>query len=528
MTAGVVTPAGLVPGSVIADRYELERSLGAGGMGRVWQAHDRVLDRRVAVKCLRGEYADDASFRARLRAEARAAAAIAHPAVVSVYDFGEEDAPDGGCMSHLVMELVDGEPLSAVLQRGPLSAVTTRRVLSDVAAGLAAAHACGVVHRDIKPANLIVTPDGSVKITDFGIARAADACGLTATGELVGTARYVSPEQVAGEPATTRSDLYSLGIVGYHCLTGQPPFTEGGAVEIALAHLNREPTGLPADVPEDLADLVTQLLAKDPAQRPATADEVARRLNAPGSDVRNSLASTVAAIADDGADASDPGATRVLTDVAAARTAVVPAQPTGSDHDRLRRIAPYGFGLLVLLAVAIPATYAGTSHHGPSRVTVPKLAGLRLGAAEHRVHITGLHYVVRRHDVAGRPGFVITARPGDGTAVRNDAIVTLIVPSGYVRVDEGALAGMTYDQAAAVLRRDGLNPQRYDVYSNDGASGVVAASPSGRVARGSDVVLTVAAPMPEPPAVPPGHEKKPPKPPKHGHGHGHGPGGGDG
>jgi serine/threonine protein kinase len=527
MTEGVVTPAGLGPGSVIADRYELERSLGAGGMGRVWQARDRVLDRRVAVKCLRGEYADDASFRARLRAEARAAAAIAHPAVVSVYDFGEEDAPDGGCMSHLVMELVDGEPLSAVLDRGPLSAVTTRRVLSDVAAGLAAAHACGVVHRDIKPANLIVTPDGSVKITDFGIARAADACGLTATGELVGTARYVSPEQVAGEPATSRSDLYSLGIVGYHCLTGQPPFTQGGAVEVALAHLNREPAALPADVPDDLATLVMELLAKDPAQRPATADEVAERLNAPGSDVRNSLASTVAAIASDETDSSDPGATRVLTDVGGASTEVVPPQRTGGDHERLRRLAPYGFGLLVLLAVAIPATYAGTSHHGPSRVTVPKVAGLRLSAAEHRIHALGLHYVVRRPDVSGRMGFVVAARPKSGSPVNKDAIVTLVVPSGYVRVNEGAFAGKTYDDAAATLRRLGLNPQEYDVYSNDGASGVVAVSPSGRVARGRDVVVTVAAPIPEHTATPPGHEKKPPKPPKHDHGHGPGHGKGD-
>jgi eukaryotic-like serine/threonine-protein kinase len=257
----------------LASRYCLQSRIAVGGMGEVWRAADTVLERTVAVKLLRAEYADDPDSLARFRAEARHAAAVSHPGIAHVYDYGEA----GPALSpFLVMELVDGPALTEPLQRGPLGAALTLDVVAQAATALAAAHAAGLVHRDIKPGNLLVGRNGMVKITDFGIAYAAGSAPLTKTGALVGTPAYLAPERVAGAPATPASDLYALGIVAYECLAGKLPFT-GPPVQVALAHRTARLPPLPATVPPRVACLVAEMTARDPAWRPRSAAEVAGR-----------------------------------------------------------------------------------------------------------------------------------------------------------------------------------------------------------------------------------------------------------
>ncbi|MGY2065957.1 serine/threonine-protein kinase [Blastococcus sp. SYSU DS0619] len=256
-------------GSLLAGRYEITAPIATGGMGEVWKARDQVLDRIVAAKVLKTEYTNDPSFLARFRNEARHTAALSHPNIASVYDYGETTDDSGvQTLAFLVMEFVEGQPLVTILhEEGRLPVDWTLHVLAQSADGLSAAHRAGVVHRDIKPGNLIVRPDGVVKLTDFGIAQARDAAPLTRTGMVVGTAQYLSPEQAQGMEVNAASDVYSLGVVGFECLAGVRPFDGASQVAIALAHINRPPPPLPADIPPAVRLLVERALAKDPADR---------------------------------------------------------------------------------------------------------------------------------------------------------------------------------------------------------------------------------------------------------------------
>src|SRR4051812_22567529 len=236
-----------MPDVLLGDRYKPIERLASGGMGEVWQAEDSVLGRTVAIKILRPEYADDPGFRDRFRNEARHAAMLAHPNVTQVFDFYEGN--DGDELPYIVMELVSGEPLSEMLRRsGALPVDQTWSILGQTAAALAAAHRAGVIHRDIKPGNILVCPDGRVKVTDFGIARVVNQATVTQTGLLLGTAQYLAPEQVAGESATPATDMYALGVVGYECITGRPPY-EGDNVAVLQAIQNGRPPKLPGSVP---------------------------------------------------------------------------------------------------------------------------------------------------------------------------------------------------------------------------------------------------------------------------------------
>jgi serine/threonine protein kinase len=221
-------------------------------MGEVWRGRDTVLGRPVAVKLLKPEYADDALFRQRFEIEAQHAASLHHPGIAGVFDFGEAPPLDGSATPrpYLVMELVEGQPLSDLLRpSAPMDPEVTQDLMAQTADALGAAHRAGIVHRDVKPGNLIVTPDRRIKVTDFGIARAAEGLALTETGQVMGTPAYLSPEQAEGGTATAASDVYSLGVVAYECLVGRRPFVADTAVATALAHLRQPVPELPPTSP---------------------------------------------------------------------------------------------------------------------------------------------------------------------------------------------------------------------------------------------------------------------------------------
>ncbi len=261
------------PAMVLGDRYRLDQRLAAGGMGEVWKATDVLLGRPVAVKLLKEQYVSDDSFRDRFRAEARFAASLAHSGIAQVYDYGEQDD-----LAYLVMELVPGETLSRILAlRHRLPVETALDLIGQSARALQVAHTAGIIHRDIKPANLMVTAEGTLKITDFGIARGGGSTTMTQTGQVMGTAQYISPEQATGKTITPSSDLYSLGVVAYECLAGHPPFAADTPLALALMHVREDPPPLPPDVPPAVRALVSAMIAKDPADRPSGAREVAER-----------------------------------------------------------------------------------------------------------------------------------------------------------------------------------------------------------------------------------------------------------
>src|SRR5580693_1456502 len=268
----------MMAASLLAGRYELHARIGTGGYGEVWRGTDTVLARPIAVKLLQAKQTRYPEAMQRFRAEARLAGALSHPYIAHVYDYCEPDPPDP---PFLVMELGDGPSLAEMLRRGPLGVARTLDVLAQAAEGLQAAHQAGVVHRDIKPGNLLVSRDGPVKITDFGISHAASgrvavSGPVTMVGMVLGTAGYMAPERVAGAPATVASDLYALGVVAHECLTGEGPGTEPPAAPGVAPH-GRPLPPLPPEVPADVAALMRRLTSADPAGRPASAAEVARQ-----------------------------------------------------------------------------------------------------------------------------------------------------------------------------------------------------------------------------------------------------------
>ena len=252
---------------LLGNRYELLSVLASGGMGQVWRARDLLLNRPVAVKVLRSEFTGDPSFVTRFRAEAQHAALLQHPNIAAVYDYGEVEE-HGERLAYLVMELVEGESLATLLARERrLDVPRTLALLRQTSAALAAAHAAGVVHRDVKPGNVLVARDGTAKIADFGIAWSASSTPLTGTGQVLGTAHYLSPEQAAGGKAAPASDVYALGAVAYECLAGRRAFEGENSVQVAVKHIREEPDPLPPDVPPAVRDLVARAMAKDPSQR---------------------------------------------------------------------------------------------------------------------------------------------------------------------------------------------------------------------------------------------------------------------
>jgi len=518
--------------AVLGGRYYLDSRLATGGMGEVWQATDAVLGRTVAIKVLRREYAGDATFLERFRAEARNMALLAHSGIAQVFDFGETPLGDVS-VPYIVMELVPGQPLSAIVGRG--RSIDTDRALDiaeQAARALHAAHESGVVHRDVKPANLLVTPAGVVKVTDFGIARAADALPLTRSGTVMGTAHYIAPELAGGTgKASAASDVYALGIVLYECLAGQRPFAGENPVKVALAHVQDPPPELPPHVPDPVRRLVHRVLAKDPINRPPTASDFARRCAA----VRRQLADPTAGAATaapapapdatqpvppvpgsaaaapydldgDTLTAADPASTRALT----AATPAEPAPPAAGGRAAARRAARRSVGVRhpgMTLAVAtglvfVVALLGGwLLVRGGDPVIVPKVVGQTEAQAIARLRAAGLSPDVRDEvNRTVREGVVFEQSVSPGRELPSGSVIVVLVSTGppTVMVRAAEWRGRPYDAVAAELTRRGLKVHRAFL-TRSGAAGTVAdVKPDGAVPVGETVtVIVVRAPAVE-------------------------------
>ena len=510
---------------VVGGRYRLEGPIASGGMGDVWRAADELLGRQVAVKILKPEFGDDASFRLRFRAEARASASLSHPCVATVYDYGEQVA--GGIhTAYLVMELVPGEPLSALLARQvTMDPARTMDVVAQTADALQAAHDRGIVHRDVKPANLLVRPDGSIKITDFGIARAADAMALTQTGTLLGTVAYMSPEQLSGQTATPSSDLYSLGVVAYLCLAGRTPFAGIEKMAVAVAHVRDDVPPLPNEIPPTVRDLVYQLLDKDPARRPGSAGELAasaadircRLVGEPVPTVQRVLPIPLAATTTD-----QPGrlptvpvvrATGAATAVAHSPLGVgVPAGDGATlalpDHARpplpepRRRNRRRG-AIAVVAGIAVLALALGLwASGGASMITVPGVQHQPATTAVSVITKAGLRASTHPVDGNAPTGQVVAQIPGPKARVSAGSTVTLAVSSGYVDLSSTGLIGQQYPQVATAITGLGLFPSRRETESSSPAGTVLAVTPIGRVKVGGTITVWVALAPPPTTTVP--------------------------
>lgn len=443
-------------GLTFGGRYQLSNRIAIGGMGEVWQATDLVIGRTVAIKILKDEYLGDPGFLERFRAEARHAALVNHEGIANVFDYGEEEGS-----AYLVMELVPGEALSTILERERVLA--TDRVLDIVAqtaSALHAAHAAGLVHRDIKPGNLLITPDGRVKITDFGIARIADQVPLTATGQVMGTVQYLSPEQASGHSASPTTDIYSLGIVAYEALAGRRPFTGESQVAIAMAQINDTAPDLPVTVSEPVRNLVYSCIAKNPADRPSSAAHLARAAQALRRGDVGAAASAVPSVLGDAPLAASFGD--------ASTTQVLPAIERDAEDAEQKRRNPWTWPLIALIAIllvvlvaVIIALFAQPSEpvtpsESPSTSTVPK------------------------------------PRPSTPTPTPTSSLVNINISQ---------FAGMTQSEVEAALDQLGLS---YDVTEGKQAPSqadvgkVYAISPAGNVAKGTTINVKIYAEIPPP------------------------------
>jgi beta-lactam-binding protein with PASTA domain/tRNA A-37 threonylcarbamoyl transferase component Bud32 len=489
---------------VFSDRYEMVQHIARGGMAQVYLARDLLLDRPVALKVLFPELSVDRSFVERFRREAKAAANLSHPNIVSIYDWGQGDQT-----YYIVMEYVDGPTLSSMLRprEGTSVALEPERAASiaaSVAAALDFAHRRGVIHRDVKPGNVLIDDRGQVKVADFGIARAIGASeDLTQTGSVMGTATYFSPEQAQGYPVDPRSDVYSLGVVLYEMVTGKPPFSGENPVSIAYKHV-KEPPPRPSSVnpavPAALEAIILKAMAKDPDGRYQSAEDMRADL------VRFTSGQPVAALAALGAATSVMGTvggepTRVQTAAAGvASTTVQPAFRGAPPPERSRT------GLYALIAVIVAALLLGGYFGGrqaglfgssTKTLTVPKnLAGQPVSNAQSELSGMGFTNVKTTNQASSTVAAndVISSTPAGGAKMKSNAPLTLLVSGGPVLVTVPSVAGQVQSTADAALDAAGFKTADSPQYSTTVPQGtVISTDPAGntKAAQGSLVKVAV-------------------------------------
>ncbi len=479
---------------VFSDRYEITHLIARGGMAEVYRARDRLLDRPVALKVLFPELSVDRAFVERFRREAQAAAKLSHPNIVPVFDWGE----DAGSY-FIVMEFIDGRPLSAVLREsGPLESARAAQITAQVAAALASAHRHGVVHRDIKPGNVLITDDGQVKVTDFGIARAVNTEeSLTQTGAVMGTATYFSPEQAEGIGVDARTDIYSLGVVLFEMLTGRPPFLGDTPVSVASKHVRDiapAPRDLLETIPAELEAVTMKAMAKQPDQRYQSAE-----------DFRADLLRFVEGLPVEARPLNGSmDATGVIGSVGATQT--IGATPAGTQS--FRRPSPRGreetgrrpWGWIALLAILLAAlvvvavllvnTFTGG-------LSLPNVVGKTQAQADQILTSKDLVIGTTKNvaDTA-KAGTVVHTDPPAGTHVSKKAVVNLVISAGEAKVQVPEVEGDDLTTAQLLLTQAGLNPKVKFVNSPGQQNAVLTQSPLGgtTVRKGSTITLSVPKP----------------------------------
>jgi eukaryotic-like serine/threonine-protein kinase len=484
-------------------RYRIQRKLGAGGMADVYLAEDQELGRRVAIKILNARHGNDDQFIERFRREAKNAAALNHPNIVSIYDRGEAEDT-----YYIAMEFLDGRTLKElIVGRGAAPINVAIEYARQILSALRFAHRHGIVHRDIKPHNVLVDGEGRVKVTDFGIARAGTS-QMTETGSIVGTAQYLSPEQARGGEVDPRSDLYSLGIVLYELLTGKTPFDGETPVEIAMKHLStapKPPSKLRSDIPPELDMVVLRALAKNPDDRYQSADEmeadlerVARgaRVSATTADTATQVLSRPAAavVAAEAATA----ATMIATPPATARDAPPPAiveEEEGYQEGGDRPLWPWLVAIGFIIAAVIAGFFVWQELSGAPQVTVVHYVGETQQTAEQQIRAAHLVPVTKKQANENKnipPGHVFKQDPSAGSTVDKGSTVTIWVSTGPPKVTVPDVKGEQWTAAQQALVNAGLQPQKFSVPGNT-AGQVTATDPAAgkSVPKGSTVRVNV-------------------------------------
>ncbi|MFE2580724.1 Stk1 family PASTA domain-containing Ser/Thr kinase [Streptomyces sp. NPDC059378] len=499
----------------LGGRYELGHVLGRGGMAEVYFAHDTRLGRTVAVKTLRADLARDPSFQARFRREAQSAASLNHPAIVAVYDTGE-DYIDGVSIPYIVMEYVDGSTLRELLHSGrKLLPERTLEMTIGILQGLEYAHRSGIVHRDIKPANVMLTRNGQVKVMDFGIARAMGDSGMTMTqtAAVIGTAQYLSPEQAKGEQVDARSDLYSTGCLLYELLTVRPPFVGDSPVAVAYQHVREEPQSPSVFDPEitpEMDAIVLKALVKDPNYRYQSADEMRADIEAclDGQPVAATAAMGSVGYGGYG----DDQATTALRADGGATTMMPPMSPGGGggyDYDDRpdRRRQKKNNTSTVLLAVAAVLVLVGAiligkwafggGGAGNDTVSMPSFVDQTVAQAQQMADNADLKITIAKKPCENtETGKVCSQDPTAGTEVKKQSTVNLVVSTGAPKVAVPNVVGKKVDDAKAILESDKyqFNVKTKDKVSTLEAGTVLESDPElgKEVEKGSTITLTVA------------------------------------
>jgi serine/threonine-protein kinase len=491
---------GDLSGRTLDGRYEVHGELGRGGMARVYRATDTVLGRPVAVKVLSTQYADDANFVTRFRREAQAAARLNHPNLVQVYDTGSDDG-----VHYIVMEYVDAKTVADLLSGGrimPDRAVELAEVVCDA---LTVAHAHGVIHRDVKPANIMVTRNGQVKVTDFGIARMTSNETVAQTAAVLGTASYLSPEQAQGGPIDLRSDLYSLGCVLYEMLTGRPPFSADNPVAVASKHVLEQatpPSRLNPDVTPQLDAVVMRALSKNPDNRYQDAEEMRADLER----AREGMPVAATPLLPDA-----PPTTRVIHSAQPQPTSVLPPgeAPAGPPPEPGRRPG-WLIALIVFLVLAVLGALLWlfarnlVASNETQQVRVPNVIGFTEDAAKSTISDRGLNPVVETTPSDKPPGTVIEQKPVDGSLAERGSDVTITVARAPRQIDVPSVVGQTVDEATATLRDAALSlGEVSEEESTEPGGTVISQNPvaESQVDKGTRVDVVVAiAPASPPPA----------------------------
>jgi serine/threonine protein kinase len=444
--------------TVVNDRYSILHTLGRGGMAKVYLAHDEVLDRDVALKVLREQFAEDDEFVERFKREARNAAALSHPNIVQVYDRGNA----GNDASYIAMEYVPGGTLKERISGGgPLDPGVAASIALQIAEALNAAHERGVIHRDIKPQNVLLTSTGDAKVADFGIARAASATTISQRSVVLGTASYMAPEQAMGEPVGPASDLYSLGVVLYEMLTGELPYTAESPVAVSMKHVNeplRPPREIYPRIPEDVNALVVTLLAKDPEDRYASATELVEDLRR----VRDGLPPV----------AADP--TAGITQAGTQATRPLPAT---LGRRRMPWILAATLAFLIVLGGVGWALSQSVWDSIPERTgrAVPDVESLSREQAQQKLAAAGLEVEAEpRESSAADAGKVLEQSPAAGKRVERGSRVAIEVGEGPPTTRVPDIMGLSVSEAKATLREvDLIVGSQRKVPSDTVAEGVI-------------------------------------------------------